>query len=76
MVVITLPLVYGILFPTFPIFVLIKAAVPKPLTPGIFLPTFPIFSQNFIYLCCIDLSEIKLLHQEFFCLNYLLLYLF
>ena len=61
------------MFSTSLIFVFKTVVVTKPLVSGIFLSTSPIFSLNFVYLCCIDLCELKQLHQEFSFLNYLFL---
>ena len=48
-----------ILFSTSLIFVLKTVAVTKPLPSGISSSTSPIFSLNFVFLCCIDLFELK-----------------
>ena len=74
-VVKTKPLTSGIFLSTSAIFILRKVVVTKPLTSDIFLLTFPIFSLNFVCLCYIYLCESKESHQEFYSLNYLLLYL-
>ena len=58
------------LFSTSLIFVFKTVAVVIPLVSGIFLSTSPIFC---VYLCCIDLWELKKLLQEFCFLSYLLL---
>ena len=49
----------GILFSTSLIFVFKTAVVTKPLKSGILLSTSPIFSLNFVYVCCIDLCELR-----------------
>ena len=74
-VVVTKPLVSGILFSTSLISVLRAAAVTKQLKSGIFYQHLQFFSPNFVYLCCIDLCELKWIYQEFYFLNYLLSYL-
>ena len=57
--VVTKPLVSGILLSTCSIFVLRTVVVDTPLIPGILFLKSPIFYRNFVYLCCNDLSELK-----------------
>ena len=58
-VIVTKLLVLGILLSTSLIFVLGTVAVTKPLASGIFYQHLQFFSLNFVYLCPIDLCELK-----------------
>ena len=58
-VVVTKLLVSHILLSTSLIFVFKKVVVFKQVVSRIFLSTSPIFPQNFVYLCNIDLYELK-----------------